>query len=60
MIELRTFQQVSHPLVLPNFMNAFEWTMPFLTDCVTHAFKYFLMLDNCKVSKKLQQIIESK
>lgn len=35
-------------------MNAFEWTMPFLTDCVTHAFKYFLMLDNCKVSKKLQ------
>jgi hypothetical protein len=59
-LELHTFQEVEHPTVLPNFQDAIGWTLPFMSSCVHHFFKHLLMLDNGKISKKLQEIISSK
>ena len=38
----------------------FQWTIPFLGQCVTHVVKHFLTVDNKKVSRKLKEIMDSK
>jgi len=43
-IQLHNFKEVEHPTILPNFQNAFEWSMPTVFSCVSHIFKHFLRL----------------
>ena len=54
------FKEVEHPLVFPNFENAFEWTIPFIGNCINHAVKNLLKFDNNKVSRKIREIMNSK
>ena len=31
-VDIRQFREVPHPFVLPEFMNALEWSLPFVAE----------------------------
>ena len=47
-------------MVLPNFQNAIEWTIPFVGSCINHAVKNLLTIDNNKISRKIRDIMTNK
>ena len=59
-LQLFTFNEVSQPMTLPNFQNIFEWTLPFIGQCVKHLTGRLLKLDDKKITAGLKKILESK
>jgi hypothetical protein len=40
-------------MVLPNFQNAFEWSVPFIGQCLQHFCKHLVKLDKARMTPKL-------
>ena len=47
-LNIFSFSEVDHPIVLPHYMNILEWSMPFLANEITKIFKILLNLDKSK------------
>jgi serine/threonine-protein phosphatase 2B catalytic subunit len=59
-LNIFTFAEVEHPLVLPNYMNIIEWSMPFLVQEVTKVFKHLLKLERTKEKRiKSDKILQN-
>lgn len=57
-IKIRQFYSSPHPYVLPNFMNAFQWSMPFVIE-KTEEIAHFLGVGDCDNDAEISEQIES-
>lgn len=44
-MEIEQFKEVQHPYLLPDFMDAFEWSMPFIIERVSEMMFHLLEPD---------------
>lgn len=50
-VQIKSFSEVEHPVSLPNFKNAFEWSTPFISRCINHLFVNLLKTQSSKNAK---------
>jgi serine/threonine-protein phosphatase 2B catalytic subunit len=57
-MNIRQFKWVEHPYYLPNFMNVFSWSIPFIGDKVQECFRQIWSLSETEGEevKKIEPI----